>query len=705
MSNVQRNGPSPSSTIGMSSAKSRESCQSPQKMAPDEFVMVRDMSISPQTRCHTHCIESPAVLGGASLPPPSPEKSPHFYVEAVGIPTSKRHRNITNRNELTYNDGYDSDGNVGPFLDAIMNESDRTEEEEDDDLPASMLAGAHAQEGEVHDEAQGEGTPAWFLFDDVIKQMKVDQLKVEIGRRGLKPKGNKSALVQMLQDCMEKRLPIIEGPVANMNELSGFPVGSKWKLLSPSSVIEDPPNLFNMHAPTDDPDLLPTLQKQNYDEIWDRPVFEGRSKAGGIRFKGEVRSKFIKDSNLTIHSHPVDWVSAFFPVYEKPARSKSETPYHLSSKHLCRWSNEKAQLLEMGTKGYYQDFVPFSTEEWEKYLYLFFFNGLNPSPQVEMKLKTEQQDPVNSNAFLRRELGPNALRRFKEWKACFAAQDPKIPIPSHKTHPNFKVDEYFRHLQLIFRYAWLPGRDLSGDEQTMGFKGRHRDKLRISYKKEGDGFQCDCLADDGYTFTFYFRNQPAPKKYIDMGYSPLHARCFALFDCLMDKYHQVRFDNLYMSAKFCLGSFQHAKQVMVEGVTRTNQRGLPREVIQHDVKNPKDIMKVKGTVKVAVLENCGPLNASPLVAASVYDNKGVHFLSTCVEKVEWVEKTRMVWDRSSEIVREGTFLCLSVNDSYNMNMNNVDIADQLRNQYRPDKWMRKQKWWWSMFFGGMVQCW
>ena len=61
---------------------------------------------------------------------------------------------------------------------------------------------------------------------------------------------------------------------------------------------------------------------------------------------------------------------------------------------------------------------------------------------------------------------------------------------------------------------------------------------------------------------------------------------------------------------------------------------------------------------------------------------------------------RMVWDRSSEIVREGTFLRLSVNDSYNMNMNNVDIADQLRNQYRPDKWMRKQKWWWSMFFWG-----
>ena len=260
MSNVQRNGPSPSSTIGMSSAKSRESRQSPQKMAPNESVMVRDMPISPQTRGRTHSIESPAVLGGASLPPPSPEKSPHFYVEAVGIPTSSRYRIIKNRDESTYDDGYDSDMNVGPFLDAIMNESDRTEEEEDEDLPASMLAGAHAQEGEVRDEAQGEGTPAWFLFDDAIKQMKVDELKVEIGRRGLKPKGNKSALVQMLQDCIEKRLPIIEGPVANLNELSGFPVGSKWKLLSPRSVIDDPPNLFNMHAPTDDPDLLPICQ-------------------------------------------------------------------------------------------------------------------------------------------------------------------------------------------------------------------------------------------------------------------------------------------------------------------------------------------------------------------------------------------------------------------------------------------------------------
>ena len=95
-------------------------------------------------------------------------------------------------------------------------------------------------------------------------------------------------------------------------------------------------------------------------------------------------------------------------------------------------------------------------------------------------------------------------------------------------------------------------RDLGGDEETLGFKGKHIDKLRITYKAEGDVLQCDAICDDGYTFTFYFRNQPAPKKYLDDGFSPLHARIMTLFDCFIDEYHQVRFDNLYMAAKFAL---------------------------------------------------------------------------------------------------------------------------------------------------------
>jgi len=44
------------------------------------------------------------------------------------------------------------------------------------------------------------------------------------------------------------------------------------------------------------------------------------------------------------------------------------------------------------------------------------------------------------------------------------------------------------------------------------------------------------------------------------------------------------------------------------------------------------------------------------------------------------------------------FYRLSMIDDYNNNMNNVDIADQLRTVYRYDRWMWKQKWWWSIAF-------
>ena len=68
-------------------------------------------------------------------------------------------------------------------------------------------------------------------------------------------------------------------------------------------------------------------------------------------------------------------------------------------------------------------------------------------------------------------------------------------------------------------------------------------------KKEGDGFQCDALGSDGYTYTFFFRNQPAPQSYLDQYLCPLHARIVELLDQVVSKNHTIGMNNLYISAK------------------------------------------------------------------------------------------------------------------------------------------------------------
>ena len=89
-------------------------------------------------------------------------------------------------------------------------------------------------------------------------------------------------------------------------------------------------------------------------------------------------------------------------------------------------------------------------------------------------------------------------------------QDPLQIQPPRATHPNWKCENFLNHVLSVSMEAWDCGEWISVDEQTIGFQGRHPDKLRITYKNEGDGFQCDAISDMGYTYSFYFRNQPPP---------------------------------------------------------------------------------------------------------------------------------------------------------------------------------------------------
>jgi hypothetical protein len=110
-----------------------------------------------------------------------------------------------------------------------------------------------------------------------------------------------------------------------------------------------------------------------------------------------------------------------------------------------------------------------------------------------------------------------------------------------------------------------------------------------------------------------------------MGLSTLHSRVVALFDCLQGKFHHCSMDNLYMSAKFARHAYLHAFKVLISGVTRKSMRGLPSCIMQEEVKTRSQQLKVRGTVKAAILE--GDPQCPALVATSVYDTKPFHFLS------------------------------------------------------------------------------
>ncbi len=60
-------------------------------------------------------------------------------------------------------------------------------------------------------------------------------------------------------------------------------------------------------------------------------------------------------------------------------------------------------------------------------------------------------------------------------------------------NPLFKVQHLLDKLNKNAAKMWIPGKWLVIDEQMLGFQGWSGLKLRILYKSEGDGFQCDAL--------------------------------------------------------------------------------------------------------------------------------------------------------------------------------------------------------------------
>ena len=131
------------------------------------------------------------------------------------------------------------------------------------------------------------------------------------------------------------------------------------------------------------------------------------------------------------------------------------------------------------------------------------------------------------------------------------------------------------------------------------------------------------------------------------------------------------------------------------GVARQSGRGVPDCIKQETVTRKDELESVRGTLNVAELVGDPSIN---LVAISLYDSKPVYLMSSACDQVCWRRKELKIWDKDERRLVNAPFHRVNIVDDYNKFMGNVDIADQLRGSYRFDHWMRKRKWWWSMFF-------
>ena len=191
------------------------------------------------------------------------------------------------------------------------------------------------------------------------------------------------------------------------------------------------------------------------------------------RTTGCVDPAFIQKHNLTTSSQPEDYINILLPLKKNIHQGKE----YISFQQLKQWTNIKASLAGAGKDGVcYPDFKDFTEKEIQQHIGLYVFQGLCPSPRIELKFNPQHRDKIHGNDFVYRSFGANAERRHRHFKAFFSCQDPRKDPPPRDQHPNWKVRPLLAWMNFIFPVIWLLAVAFSVDEMTMGFKGQHKDK-------------------------------------------------------------------------------------------------------------------------------------------------------------------------------------------------------------------------------------
>jgi hypothetical protein len=662
----------------------------------------------------------------------SPERAdaPRGSIFPSTIPTLNNR--FFNQNSELNDDGYDSKGGLPFFTDNDVDDADnyfeapKFKEDAVDGPPPPAAAPATEQ-----------------LTIEAMNTLKMKELKEELRKRGRSIVGKKGELQARLREAILLNVPVASGDEACRHEsMAGSDVTARWVLLNPEDEpFPQPENPDQSHRPPTKMDGILNLkyamkenfvhgvftrtnEKMRYTALYNLPTARPPKKrvrrtrklspsrmhvdeTVEPRVLGGPNTDFLARYGLDETSHPMDWFSAFMPMTpimnkEDPAVAnvKGDRTTNFAVSNWTGYSNAKAMLCNAGEPGsiYAGKFKPFKNEDITAMLGVYIIDGLAPSPQLTQKMQDQERQPTHGNDWIAAVIGPGWQQKHRSFRHFFATQDPMMMPPPKTQCPNFKVDELFRWLRHIWKEAWVLGMSFLNDEQSCKMQGKSEYKTRCGkFKRLGDGIQADCIADAGYTWDFYFCNEPSSPEFLAQGFCPMHCRLLHMFSNLREHYHCCTMDNLFNSVKLARGAYSLPKPVLVQGVLRKSGRGCPPSVLQED-KTGKQAEAARGTVKAAVLK--GDSMSSDLIVALCYDQKPFYMISSKAEEVSWAPITKKVWSSSLKAMVDFTFLRWSLLHYYNFEMNDNDIADQLRLVYRIMRFQRNNKWWWALFLWG-----
>ena len=361
--------------------------------------------------------------------------------------------------ESAYENGYDSDGMIGPFYDS-MRGMGLTSYHEDEIAVAGDECQSHMQHEQNSTEnaagSMDQVSARFQLTDEQIMSLRKDELVEQCKLLGIDRRGNKGPLQGRLKKARNDGLLYLSEDEVNNPEVQqlaadGFSPLCKWNYLETKDeeidltdelVVND----IKYRAPTVPRDEFERTgvgnggqSKFNFLKRIERPKFVNKALLPKIDSRGRIikdnqnhkfiyeereftksvpNMQFVFDHDLSFESEPFEWFNAFIPFKKTREQSRKYGSFHVGE--WTRFTNLKAMLSNAGVGGTtYKDFTPFTTFELMKHIGIYFLNGVSPSPRVELKMFPQAIDPFNGNDMVYNSMGSNAERRHRHFKCFF----------------------------------------------------------------------------------------------------------------------------------------------------------------------------------------------------------------------------------------------------------------------------------------------